>query len=84
MINLFSYIKLDGQAFLVNPGRRKNLCLYIPGFHRQVLKHVKILSERSKKRKNKKNKGSVFVAESAHNSQNAQFGLLLSVYLTID
>ena len=36
------------------------LCLYVPGFHRKVFKHVEILSERSKGMKEqKKNKGSV-------------------------
>ena len=51
---------LDRSAFL---------CLYVPGFQRQVFKHVKILSERSKESKEqKKNKGSVLVAESAYNA----------------
>ena len=46
--------------------RRKILFLYVPRFQRQVLKHVKILSERSKETKEqKKNKGSVLVAESS-------------------
>ena len=54
------------------------LCLYVPGFQRQVFNHVKILSERSKESKEqKKNKGSVLVAESAYNAQNAQFGLVM-------
>ena len=54
------------------------LCLYVPGFQRQVFTHVKILSERSMESKEqKKNKGSVLVTESAHNSQNAQFGLVM-------
>ena len=54
------------------------LCLYVPGFQRQVFKHVKTLSERSKESKEqKKNKGSVLVAESAYNAQNAQFGLVM-------
>ena len=54
------------------------LCLNVPGFQRQVFKHVKILSERSKESKEqKKNKGSVLVAESAYNAQNAQFGLVM-------
>ena len=40
---------------------------------------MKILSERSKEsKKQKKNKGSVLVAESAYNAQNAQFGLEMS------
>ena len=59
--------------------RRTVLCLYVPGFHRQVFKHGKILSERSKKMKEqKKNKGSVLVAESAYNAPNAQFGLVMN------
>ena len=59
--------------------RRTILCLYVPGFHGQVFKHVKILSERSKKMKEqKKNKWSVLVAESAYNIQNAQFGLVMN------
>ena len=54
------------------------LCLSVPGFQRQVFKHVKILSERSKESKEqKKNKGSILVAESAYNAQNAQFGLVM-------
>ena len=60
--------------------RRTILCLYVPGFQRQVFKHVKILSERSKEKKEqKKNKGSVLVAESACNAQNAQFGLVMGL-----
>ena len=55
------------------------LFLYVPGFQRQFFKLVYFLSERSKKMKEqKKNKGSVFVAESAYNAQNAQFGLVMS------
>ena len=58
--------------------KRKILCLYVPGFQRQVFKHVKNLSERSKESKEqKKNKGSVLVAKSAYNAQNAQFGLVM-------
>ena len=58
--------------------RRTILCLYVTGFHRQVFEHVKFLSERSKEMKEqKKNKGSVLVAESAYNAQNAQFGLVM-------
>ena len=58
--------------------RRTILCLYVPGFHRQVFKPVEILSERSKESKEqKKNKGSVLVAESAFNARNAQFGLVM-------
>ena len=52
--------------------RRSNLCLYVPGFQRQVFTHVENLSERSKEMKErKKNKGSVLVSESAHSLQNA-------------
>ena len=37
--------------------RRTILCLYVPGFQRQIFNHVEILSERSKKmRELKKNK----------------------------
>ena len=54
------------------------MCLYVPGFQRQVFIHAKILLERSKKMKEqKKNKGSVLVAESACNAQNAHFGLVM-------
>ena len=54
------------------------MCLYVPGFQRQVFKHVKKLSEQSKRMQEpKKNKRSVLVAESAYNSQNAQFGLMI-------
>ena len=54
------------------------LCLYVPGFQRQVFKHVKIFAEQSKESKEqKKNKGSVLVAESVYNAQNAQFGLVM-------
>ena len=53
---------------------RTILCRYVPGFQRQVFKHVKILSERSKESKEQKNnKGSVLVAESAYNAQNAHW-----------
>ena len=70
------------KKFITRPNcalnRRTILCLYVPGFQRQVSKHVIILSERSKKMKEqKKNKGSVLVAESAYNSQNAHFGLVM-------
>ena len=58
--------------------RRTILCLYVPGFQRQVLKHVKNLSKLSKESiKQMKNKGGVLVAESACNAQNAQFGLVM-------
>ena len=58
------------QANITRPNcavdRSTILGLYVPGFQRQVFKHVKILLERSKRRKEqKKNKGSVLVAESA-------------------
>ena len=56
------------------------MCLYVPGFQRQVFKHVKTLSERSKESKEqKKYKGSVLVTESAYNAQNAQFGLVMII-----
>ena len=48
------------------------------GFQTQILNHVGILSERSKKMKEqKKNKKSILFAESSNNSQNAQFGLVM-------
>ena len=54
------------------------MCLYVPGFQRQVFKPVKFLTVRSKRMKEqKKNKESVLVAESAFNSQNTQFGLVM-------
>ena len=60
------------------PNRRTILCLYLPGFQKQVFKHVKILSERSKDMKEqKKNKGSVRFVDSAYKSENAQFGLVM-------
>ena len=52
------------------------LCLYVPGFQRQVFKHVEILSERLKRMKEQRER--VLVAESAHNSQNSLFGLVMS------
>ena len=61
--------------------RRLILCLYVPGFQRQIFKHVKVLSERSKKKiEQKKNKGSILDAECAYNSQNTQFGLVMFVW----
>ena len=46
----------------------------------EVSKYVKNLSERSKKMKEqKKNKGSILAAESTHNSQNAQLGLVMKI-----
>ena len=60
---------LDGRIILF---------LYIPGFQRQVFKHIKILSERSKKIKEQKtNKGSVLVEESTITFKKAQFGFLM-------
>ena len=57
------------------------LCLYVSGFQRQVYKHVKILSERSKESKEqKKNKGSIFVAKSAYSAQNAHFGSVIRYF----
>ena len=73
MVNLACITRLN---FALD--RSSVLCLYVPGFQRQVFKHVQILSEQSKENKEqKKNKGSVLVAESAYNAQNAQFGLVL-------
>ena len=58
--------------------RRTFLGLYVRGFQNQGFKHVKILSERSKRMKEqKKNKENVLVAESACNSQDTQFGLFM-------
>ena len=58
----------------VNPG--------VPGFQRQVFKHAKLLSERSKEiKEQKKNRESVLVAESAYIAQNAQFGLVMTIVL---
>ena len=58
--------------------RRTVLCLYVPGFSKQVFKHVSILSEPSPKiKEQKKKKGSVLDAESAYISQNAQFGFVM-------
>ena len=49
-----------------------HFCVFM--FQKQVFKHVKVLSEPSKKiKEQKKNKGSVLVAESADNAQNAHF-----------
>ena len=57
--------------------RRTILCLYVPEFEKQVFKNVKILSELSKElNEQKKNKRIVPVAESAYNSQNAQFSFV--------
>ena len=74
------------NTFITRPNsaldRRTILCLYVPGFQRQVFKQVKILSERSKEiKQQKKNKGSVLVAVFAYNAQNAQFGLLMFLFL---
>ena len=53
--DLFSGIKRPNCALY----RQSILCLYFPAFQRQVFKHAKILSERSKESKGqKKNKGS--------------------------
>ena len=58
--------------------RRTLLCLHVAGLQRQVFKHVKILSEQSKEMKQQKlNQGSFLVAESAYNSQIAQYGLVI-------
>ena len=62
-------------------GQTVHLCLYVPGFQRQIFKYVKSLSERSKKmNEQKKNIGSVLDAESANNAQNAQFGLVNAIF----
>ena len=63
--------------------RSTNLCLYVPGFQKQVLKHVKILSERSKEtkeqKKNKKEQRERTCCESVYNAQNAQCGLVMKI-----
>ena len=57
------------------------LSLWVSGIHRQVLKHIKVLSERLKKTKEKKKiKESVLVAESAYNLQKTQFGLAIKAF----
>ena len=62
--------------------RRTILCLYVPGFQSQVFKHDKILSEQSKRMiEQKKKNWSALVAESAHSSQNTQFGLVMKLIL---
>ena len=54
------------------------MCLHVPRFQKQIFKHGKVVLERSKEMKEqKKNKGSVLIAESAYNAQNAQFGLVM-------
>ena len=76
---LFFFISITRPNFALD--RSTILCLYVLGFQRQVYKHVKILSERSKESKEqKKNKGSILVAKSAYNAQNAQYGLVISYF----
>ena len=82
MASIFPLIEFYQKHFITRPNcaldRSTVLCLYVPGFQRQVVEHVKILSGRSKESKEqKKNKGSVLVTESAYNAQNAQFGLVI-------
>ena len=63
---------------LTNAHKNHLFDLVMKKMQRQVFKHVKILPEQSKKKKEqKKNKGSVHVAESAYISQKAQFGLVM-------
>ena len=67
--------QFEKSRFITRPNcaldRSTNLCLYVAGFQKKVFKHVKILSERSKETKEqKKNKGSVIVA---------QFGLVMLI-----
>ena len=57
--------------------RRTILGLCVPGFQRQVSKHNKFLSDQRKLKGNRRTKKSVLVEESAYNSQNAQFGLVM-------
>ena len=70
-------MKIVRWAFLITINTRPNcaldrstiFCLSVPGFQRQVFKHMKVLSEQSKEvKKQKKNKGSVLFAESAYNA----------------
>ena len=49
---------------------RTILCLHGQGFHWQVFKFVGLIKK--DKEEQKKNRGSVFVAESAYNSENTQ------------
>ena len=75
--NFFQFLKKHYEA-KVSLDRRTILCLYVPGFRRQVFIHVNFLYEQSKEMKEqKKNKMSVLVAESAYISQNAQFDLVM-------
>ena len=73
-ISLSSIITMSNCAL----DRRTSLYLYVPGFPRG-LQTCYVLSERSKKLQLKKNQGSVLVAESAHISQKAQFGLVMKI-----
>ena len=46
--------------------RRTMLCLHVPGFQKQVVKHVENFSEQPKKKEEQRNnKGSVLLAEIA-------------------
>ena len=56
---------------------RTFLCLYVPGFKKQVFKHFNFVTEQSKEMKEKKNKGSVLVADKAFFSQKVHFGLVM-------
>ena len=55
--------------------RRTILCLHVSGFQRQVFKLVKFLYRLNhvKNKEQKKNKGSVLVAETTHKTQNVAY-----------
>ena len=67
-------------------GRRTFLCVYVLGFQRLILKHVKVLSARSMRMKEqKKKKGSVILAESADNSpKKTQFSIVIVINVFIN
>ena len=63
---------------ITRPKCALDLCLYVPGFQRKLFKQVETLSYRSNEMKEQKqNKRSALVADSAYNSQKAQFGLVM-------
>ena len=69
---------------ITRPNCALDLCLYVPGFQRQLLKQVETLSYRSNEMKEqKKNKMSVLVADYAYNSQKAQFGLVMKEIIIV-
>ena len=52
--------------------------VFVPEIQRQVFKHVEIMLERSKTIEKNRSESSFLVAESAYNSQNTQFGLVMN------